>query len=289
MIIYIDGEFLEEKDAKISVLDHGYLYGDGVFEGIRTYDNRVFKLDEHLHRLYDSAKAILLQVPLSFDELKKATVETCRRNACANGYIRLVVSRGAGSLGLGPDRCPKASVVIIAANIELYPEKYYREGLKVITGGTRRLSWNAFSPTVKSLNYLNNIMAKVEGMRAGAQETLMLNEQGLVAECSGDNIFAIKKNKITTPPIWAGALAGITRDVVMKLSAEMGLPVEETNMTRYDLYVADEIFLTGTGAEVVPVVDLDSRVIGDGKPGPITRKITERYHAITRSEGTPIG
>lgn len=288
MQIYIDGQYFDEADAKVSVFDHGLLYGDGVFEGIRVYSGRIFKLDEHLERLYDSAKAILLKVPLGFDELRAATIEACRRNKLKDGYIRMLVTRGKGSLGLSPDSCPRATVIIIAAEIELYPREYYTKGLRVATAPTRRTAPAALSPSVKSLNYLNNVMGKIEGKLCGAQEVIMLNEQGYVAEGSGDNVFVLKKGTLFTPPIFAGALGGITRRVAMDLAAGMGIPVSEVTLMRYDLFVADEVFLTGTGAEIIPAVEIDGRPIGDGAPGPITRRMMEAYAKLTRSEGTPI-
>lgn len=288
MQIYIDGQYLDEANAKISVFDHGLLYGDGVFEGIRVYSRRIFKLDEHLERLFDSTKAILLKVPLGFDELREATVETCRRNNLEDGYIRLLVTRGKGSLGLSPDSCARATVIIIAAEIELFPREYYTKGLRVATAPTRRTAPAALNPSVKSLNYLNNVMGKIEGKLLGAQEVIMLNEQGYVAEGSGDNIFVLKKGRLFTPPIYSGALGGITRRVAMDLATEMAIPVSEVMLTRYDLFVADEVFLTGTGAEIIPAVEIDGRPIGDGTPGPVTRRMMEAYAKLTRSEGTPI-
>lgn len=288
MKIYIDGEFYSEADAKISVFDHGLLYGDGIFEGIRIYNGRVFLLKEHLERLYDSGKAIMLKIPMSLEELQAAVLETCRRNELREGYIRLVVTRGAGNLGLSPDKCPKPTIFIIASTIELYPAKYYEHGLKVITAPTQRLAPAALSPSIKSLNYLNNIMAKIECNLAGAQEAFLLNHEGYVAECTGDNVFVIKKGVIMTPPISAGALGGITRKLVFDLARTMGKEVQEMQITRYDLFVADEVFLTGTGAEIVPVVDIDGRIIGSGKPGPITGDFMRRYHDLTSRTGVPI-
>jgi branched-chain amino acid aminotransferase len=288
MKIYIDGAFYPEAEAKISVFDHGLLYGDGIFEGIRAYNGRVLKLDEHIDRLYDSAKALLLTIPLSKAEIIEATLETLRQNNLRDAYIRLVVTRGVGNLGLSPRRCPKPTVFIIAASLELYPEKFYKEGLKVITAPTQRTSPAALPPAVKSLNYLNNILAKIEGLNAGVEEVIMLNSEGLVAECSGDNIFVIKRGQMFTPPIYAGALGGITRQIIFELAQEMGVPLKEIQMTRYDLFVADEIFLTGTGAEVIPVVDVDGRSIGDGKPGEKTWKFIEAYRHLTQTTGTPI-
>jgi branched-chain amino acid aminotransferase len=286
--IYIDGQFYDEANAKISVFDHGLLYGDGIFEGIRVYNSRVFFLKEHLLRLYDSAKAIMLQVPLPFGEMQEVLLETCRQNQIKDGYIRLVVTRGAGNLGLSPDKCPKATIFIIAASIQLYPKEFYDNGLKVNTAATQRMSPAALSPAIKSLNYLNNIMAKIEGNQCGAQESIMLNAEGYVAECTGDNIFVLKNGQIYTPPVFAGALGGITRRVIFDLAKTLGKEIVETQLTRYDLFVADEMFLTGTGAEVVPVVNVDGRIIGDGKPGGITREIIRRFHELTQTTGTPI-
>lgn len=288
MKVYIDGTLYAKEDAKVSVFDHGFLYGDGIFEGIRAYNGRVFRLKEHIDRLYDSAKAILLTIPLGKEEMAKAVVDTLRANDMREGYVRLVVSRGVGYLGLSPDRCERPSVIIICAPLALYPEKYYKEGLKVITVPTQRMSPAALSPAVKSLNYLNNIMAKIEGKTAGVEEVIMLNGEGFVAECSGDNIFAIKKGRMFTPPIYAGALGGITREAVFELAGRLGLPLAETQLMRYDLFVADEIFLTGTGAEIIPVVDVDGRVIGDGKPGAWSLKFIQAYRDLTQTTGTPI-
>ncbi|MBL9142445.1 MAG: branched-chain-amino-acid transaminase [Verrucomicrobiaceae bacterium] len=286
--IYLDGQLVDEKDAKISVFDHGLLYGDGVFEGIRIYNGRVFRLTEHLQRLYACAKAICLTIPMTFEEMEKATVETVAANGLRDGYIRLVVTRGVGSLGLNPYQCPKASVFIIAASIKLYPAEAYQNGLKLITCATRRPAPAALSPQVKSLNYLNNVMAKVECLQAGCDEGIMLNEQGYVAECTGDNVFAIKNGEVYTPTISSGALDGITRRAVMGVIKDMGLACHEVTMTRYDLYTADEIFLTGTAAEALPAVSLDTRPIGTGKPGPITGKIIEAFKKLANSEGTPV-
>ena len=286
--IYIDGKFLPEADAKVSVFDHGFLYGDGVFEGIRFYNGRVFRFEEHLTRLWESARAICLTIPLTREELSESTLETIRQNKLQDGYVRLIVSRGVGNLGLSPDRCPRASVVIIAASIALYPEEQYLRGLQVITCGTRRVSPAALSPAIKSLNYLNNILAKIEANQAGAGEGLMLNEQGYVAECTGDNIFILKRGELLTPPISAGALRGITREVVFEIAREFGIAAREAEMTRYDIYTCDEAFLTGTAAEIIPMVRLDSRDIGDGKPGAVTARFIARFREITQSTGTPI-
>lgn len=288
MKIYIDGVLYPESEAKISVFDHGLLYGDGIFEGIRFYNGRVFRLEEHLERLWDSAKAIRLKIPITVDEMREATLETIRQNNLTDGYIRLLVTRGKGNLGLSPDRCPKATVIIIADKIQLYPVEKYTQGMVMVTCATRRAAPAALLPAVKSLNYLNNVMAKVEATHAGADEGVMLNEQGYVAECTGDNIFTIRKGIVTTPPVYAGALCGITRNVVFEICQELGIPIREAEMTRYDIYTADECFLTGTAAEVIAAIELDTRLIGDGKPGVITGKIIARFREIAGSTGTPI-
>ena len=288
MKIYIDGEFYDKENAKISVFDHGLLYGDGVFEGIRFYNGRVFRLEEHIDRLFDSARAIALNIGLDKPAVIEATLETIRQNKLQDGYIRLVVTRGVGDLGLNPMLCPKASMIIIASKITLYSAEKYENGLDVVTCSTRRIPHGALSPMVKSLNYLNNVMAKIEAQNAGAGEGLMLNEQGFVSECTGDNIFIIKNGVISTPPIAAGALAGVTRAVVFDLAAEFGIPIREPMMTRYDIFTADECFLTGTAAEVIPAVKLDTRPIGDGKPGPITQRLIGRFRELTATTGTPI-
>ena len=288
MKIFIDGKFCSERDAKISVFDHGLLYGDGVFEGIRAYHGRVFKLKEHIDRLFYSAKAILLEIPMSHAQLMKATVEACRKNKLHDGYIRLVVTRGVGTLGLNPRTCKRPSVIIIADKIQLYPPEFYAKGLAIITVPTVRNLHSALNPAIKSLNYLNNILAKIEANNGGCEEAVMLNAEGFVAECTGDNLFIVKNGELSTPPLSAGALYGITRQTVIELAREAGLKVSEPNLTRYDLFNADECFLTGTGAEIVPVVKIDGRVIGGGKPGKITRKLTEDYHALTKVSGEPI-
>lgn len=286
MKIYIDGTLLEEKDAKISVFDHGLLYGDGVFEGIRFYNRRVFRLERHIRRLYDSAKSILLTIPISPEEMTRAVLETCRANELTDGYIRLVVTRGTGPMGLSPFKCPKPSIIIIACGIQLYPEEAYQNGLTMATCATRRPHHDTLSPQVKSLNYLNNIMAKVEAIQAGAEEGIMLNERGLVAECTGDNLFIVRDGRIITPPITAGALDGITREVVFEIANELGIPIREAEISRHDIYTADECFLTGTAAEVIAAVKLDQRVIGAGKPGPVTRRVIERFRELAGSTGT---
>ena len=288
MKIYIDGQFYSEADAKISVFDHGLLYGDGVFEGIRMYHNRVFKLREHIERLFWSAKALLLEIPMTQQELIDATVETCRQNGLRDGYIRLLVTRGKGTLGLDPRRCPKASVIIIASTIQLYPEKYYQEGLTIVTVPTTRNLVNSVNPAIKSLNYLNNILARIEANNAGVEEAIMLNSDGFVAECTGDNVFIVQKGKLFTPPLSAGALYGITRNTVLDAARELGIPAAEPQLTRYDVYIADEMFLTGTAAEMVPVVKVDGRVIGDGKPGPVTAKLLAAFREKTKTDGEVI-
>jgi branched-chain amino acid aminotransferase len=288
MKIYIDGQFHDRENAKVSVFDHGLLYGDGVFEGIRFYNGRVFRLDEHIARLFDSAKAICLEIGPGREEIAAAVLETIRQNDLRDGYVRLVVTRGCGDLGLNPLLCPRATVFVIAAKITLYPQDKYESGLHVVTCATRRVSHGALSPMVKSLNYLNNVLAKIEAQQAGAGEGLLLNEQGYVAECTGDNIFTVKNGAIFTPPISSGALAGVTRAVVFEMASEFGIAITEPEMTRYDIYTADECFLTGTAAEVIPVVRLDSRTIGDGLPGPVTKRLIERYRELTASSGTAI-
>jgi branched-chain amino acid aminotransferase len=285
MKIFMSGKLVDEQDAKVSVFDHGLLYGDGVFEGIRAYNNRVFMLDEHIDRLYDSAKAIVLEIPMTKEEMSQAVVDTCKANGIADGYIRLVVTRGVGTLGLNPYLCKKAEVIIIADSIALYPQELYDNGLRIITAGTVRNHPEAINPRIKSLNYLNNVMAKIEAINAGCMECLMLNPQGQVAEASGDNVFAIKNGVITTPPSWCGALEGLTRNKVMEIARASGYEVREGVMARYDLFVADEVFLTGTAAEVIAVVEVDKRVIGDGKPGVITRELCSRFGEVARSEG----
>lgn len=288
MEVYIDGKFYPKEEAKVSVFDHGLLYGDGVFEGIRVYDNCIFRLDEHLERLEDSAKAIMLRMPWSREEIALATVESCRRNGIKNGYIRLVVTRGVGDLGLSPTNCGAPSLIIIAATIKLYPEETYTKGMKLITVPTQRTGHAALPPAVKSLNYLNNILAKVEGQLHGYNEVLMLNDQGFIAECSADNFFVIRKGVLYTPATYAGPLRGITRAVVIEIAESLGIKVVETNLTRYDAWVADESFLTGSGAEIVPVIEIDGRTIGDGKPGPITAKILGLFRKKVTKEGRKI-
>lgn len=287
-LIYIDGTFYEKENAKISVFDHGFLYGDGVFEGIRAYHGKVFKLDEHVDRLFDSAKVIALDPGVSKDQMKNIILETCAKNQIHDGYIRPIISRGVGDLGLNPYLCKKATVVCIAGSINLYPEKVYTEGMKIVTVATHRNYNESLNPRVKSLNYLNNIMAKIEGIQAGAPEALMLNPAGMVAECTGDNVFAIRKGVLYTPDVQSGSLDGITRRTVIDLAIARGMQVVEHPMSRFDFWIADEFFLTGTAAEVVPVVELDKRPIGDGQPGPLTKALIADYKALVAKEGTPI-
>lgn len=285
MKVYISGKWVDEEDAVISVFDHGLLYGDGVFEGIRIYNSRVFLLDEHIDRLYDSAKAIALEIPMAKSEMMEAVAETCRANGLAEGYIRLVVTRGKGSLGLNPYLCSEPEVIIIAAKIQLYPRELYENGLKIVTVGTVRNHPEAINPRIKSLNYLNNVLAKIEAINAGCMECLMLNHKGEVAEASGDNVFAVRNGEIITPPSSCGALEGLTRNKVIELAQEAGLVVQERVMARYDLYVANEVFLTGTAAEIISVVEIDKRSIGSGEPGIITGKLADLYSTYAQSNG----
>jgi branched-chain amino acid aminotransferase len=288
MKIYLDGKFVDAADAKVSVFDHGLLYGDGIFEGIRLYQGNVFRLEEHLERLWYSAKALLLDIPISRQEMAVAVCEACRQNGLRDGYIRLVVTRGVGDLGLSPWLCPKPTIFIIADKISLYPPEYYATGLSIVTVATRRTSPAALAPAVKSLNYLNNILAKLEARQAGALEAIMLNEQGFVAECTGDNVFIVHKGRLFTPAAQEGALKGITRGTIFDIATGLGLPLEEHQLTRYDLWNADECFLTGTGAEVIPVVKLDGREIGAGQPGPISHRILAEFRRRVLVEGTKI-
>ena len=289
MQIYVNGQYYEKEDARISVFDHGLLYGDGVFEGIRVYADRIFRLDEHLERLYESAKAIDLQIPHSVAEMTDLVLETVRRNQLADAYIRLVITRGVGNLGLNPYTCETPGVIIIVDKIALYPPEMYEKGLTVATVATQRNLPEAINPRIKSLNYLNNILAKIEAVNAGVEEAIMLNSFGMVSECAGDNIFAVRKGLVITPSISMGVLEGVTRNVVIEMAREKGRGVKQLVMTRHDLFIADECFLTGTAAEIIPVVKVDGRQIGDGKPGPITRDLMESYHRLTREEGTEVG
>jgi branched-chain amino acid aminotransferase len=282
--VYINGKFFDKADARISVYDHGLLYGDGVFEGIRIYSGRVFRLREHIERLYESAKHIALEIPLTREQTTDAVQSTVRINDKKDGYIRLIVTRGAGSLGLDPRKTTDPQIIVIVDDISLYPRELYENGLEVITSSYIRPHSNALSPRIKSLNYLNNILAKIEAVRAGCLEAIMLNGNGEVAECTADNIFLVKRGVLKTPPAHAGILEGITRDVVMGLAVAAQIPLQETTLTRHDVYTADECFLTGTGAEIIPVVMCDGRVLGTGKPGPITRQLRERFHEAVRLE-----
>ncbi len=280
--VYLNGKLVEKADAKISVFDHGLLYGDGVFEGIRVYDGKVFRLREHIERLYDSARAIYLEIPMGREQMLEAVTSTVQANAKRNGYIRLIVTRGAGSLGLDVRKTTDPQVIIIVDDISLYPQELYDNGLDIITAATIRNHPDALSPRIKSLNYLNNILAKIEGVRAGCMEALMLNHKGELAECTGDNVFLVKHAELKTPPLDAGILGGVTRNAVIELAQGAGIPVAEVALTRYDVYTADECFLTGTAAEVIPVVKCDGRPIGTGKPGPTTRQLRERFQQLVR-------
>ena len=288
MKVYVSGKWVDEAEASISVFDHGLLYGDGVFEGIRIYNKRIFLLEEHIDRLFDSAQAIALEIPLSREELIDAVVKSCEINKLADGYIRLVITRGKGTLGLNPYHCKKAEVIIITAEIQLYPKELYEKGLKVITAGTVRNHPEAVNPRIKSLNYLNNVLAKIEAINAGCLECIMLNYKGEVAEASGDNIFIVKGNRLYTPPSCCGALEGITRNKVIELAVRAGYEVKESPMARYDLYTADEFFLTGTAAEIISVVEMDKRQIGDGMPGRITKELAHLYIDETQQSGIKV-
>ncbi len=285
MKVYINGKFFDKDEAKVSVFDHGFLYGDGIFEGIRLYSGNVFRLPKHIDRLFKSAKAICLELPWSKQEIIDAVCASCRENGLTDGYIRLVVSRGKGALGLSPKSCSDPQLIIIADQIQLYPKELYEQGLKVITVPTRRNSPAALPPMIKSLNYLNNIMAKIEAQALGFQECLLLNQEGYVAECSGDNVFIVSDGVIYTPPVSSGSLGGMTRGSVFDVAKQAGVELVEKELTRYDIWVADECFLTGTAAKLIPAVELDARVIGDGKPGPITAKLTEFFNKLVCVDG----
>ncbi len=286
--IYLDGKFVSPQDARISVFDHAVLYGDGVFEGIRVYDGNVFRLEQHLERLWDSAHAIMLDVPGTRQEMVEAVCETCRRNGMTNGYIRLVVTRGVGDLGLSPNLCSKPTVFIIAAGVRLYPQECYDNGLPLITAPTRRIQPDAFSPRIKSLNYLNNIVAKINAINGNVLEALLLNQNGFVVEATGDNVFLVKKGELVTPPTWLGPLKGITRDAVIDIARDEGIPVREEPFTLYEVYTADEAFLTGTAAEVIAVTSVDGRTIGDGKPGAVTRRLLAEFRRIVTEQGVKL-
>ncbi|MDD2654923.1 MAG: branched-chain-amino-acid transaminase [Candidatus Omnitrophica bacterium] len=286
MKIYINGKFYDRENAKISVFDHGFLYGDGVFEGIRSYNRLVFKLEEHIDRLFESAKSIMLKMPLTKEALIKAVTMTLKENNLKDAYIRLVVTRGEGDLGLDPRKCTgKSTVIIIADKIILYPEKFYKEGLKIITVPTVRNLPEALNPQIKSLNYLNNILAKIEAANAGFDEAIMLDSLGYVAECTGDNIFIVKNNHLYTPPQCMGSLRGITRDAVLEIAKRDRMQVHEHVITRHEVYISDECFLTGTAAEIIPVVAVDGRIIGTGKPGKVTMSLIKKFKELTRREG----
>ena len=292
-IVYIDGKFVPKNEAKISIFDHGLLYGDGVFEGIRSYGGLVFKLHEHLERLWESAHTLMLKIPMTEKALEKAIIETLRKNRLRDAYIRVVVTRGVGDLGLDPDKCLKPTLFIIADKIALYPKSLYRNGLDIITVPTVRNLPEAVNPSIKSLNYLNNILAKIEAKNSGCMEALMLNHQGYVAECTGDNVFMVRKEKVgnkqkpflITPPTYLGALKGITRQAIIELAAKKKISFEERVLTRHDLFNANEVFLTGTAAELIPVVKIDGRTIGSGKPGPVTAVLTKAFHQMTKKDG----
>jgi branched-chain amino acid aminotransferase len=283
MKIYIDGKYYDRAEARISVFDHGLLYGDGVFEGLRIYGGRVFKLKEHIERLYMSAKAILLDIPMTADEMGTAVSEAVKVNEKENGYIRLIVTRGEGLLGIDPSSCARPSVIIIVGDIQMYPDEYYEKGVAIITSSSRRMPSDCLDPRIKSLNYLNNVMAKLEARQAGCLEAVMLNSEGFVAECTGDNIFIVKNNELFTPAPYHGALDGITMQTVLELAESIRIKTHQTTMTRYDLYNADECFMTGTGAEIIPVTRIDGRAIAGGKPGNITRRLVKGFREIVMS------
>jgi branched-chain amino acid aminotransferase len=282
-MIFMNGAIVPEHEATVSVFDHGLLYGDGVFEGIRAYSGKVFRLPEHIDRLFASARAIALEIPMSKDAVSKSVVDTLDANGLADGYVRLVVTRGAGNLGLDPNKTANPQVIVIASTISLYPTEFYEKGLRIVTAATQRISSAALSPRIKSLNYLNNIMAKLEGLQAGCVEALMLNHKGEVAECTGDNVFVVRSGKLLTPPPDAGILEGITRAAVMDLATAAGIDCREQTLVRHDLYTADECFLTGTAAEIIPVVEIDGRKVGDGVPGAMTKRLTAAFHTLVRA------
>ncbi|MBP7149493.1 MAG: branched-chain-amino-acid transaminase [Acidobacteria bacterium] len=288
MLVYVDGKLVPKEQAVVSVFDHGFLYGDGVFEGIRVYGGTIFRLEPHISRLYESAKTIALDIPLTQAEMTKAVLDTVAANGLRDVYIRLVVSRGPGDLGIDPAKCKKATVVIIADKISLYPPEFYDNGIAIVTASVRRIPMESLDPRIKSLNYLNNILAKIEAKNAGALEAVMLNHHGLVAECTADNIFIVKNGALKTPDLMQGALGGITRGAVIDLAHEAGIKVVETVLALHDLYNADECFLTGTGAELVPVIGLDGRKIGDGRPGAMTRRLLGMFRELRVRDGVPV-
>jgi branched-chain amino acid aminotransferase len=288
VLTYVDGKLVPKDQATVSVFDHGFLYGDGVFEGIRVYQGTVFRLKEHVARLYESARTIALGIPLTQDEMMQAVLDTVAANQKPDIYVRLVVSRGPGDLGIDPGKCKRATVVIIADAIALYPPEIYEKGIRLVTASVRRVPLESLDPRIKSLNYLNNILAKLEAKNAGCMEAVMLNHQGLVAECTADNIFMVKQGGLKTPDLMQGALGGITRAAVLDLARRDGVPAQETVLGLHDLYNADECFLTGTGAEIVPVVNIDGRTIGSGQPGPLTRRLLAAFRELRVLDGTRV-
>jgi len=288
MQIYLDGEWHSRETARVSVFDHGLLYGDGIFEGIRVYNRRIFRLDAHLDRLYMSARALALTIPMPQAEMTEVVRETVRRNQREDAYIRLIVTRGAGELGIDPASCPKPSVIVIVNDVRVYERSLYSKGIKVVTSATRQVSHESVDPRIKSLNYLKNILAKLDARTAGCEEAIMLNQEGFIAECTADNLFVVRGGRLMTPSPQDGALEGITRGAVLELAGEAGIPAGEARLTRFDLYNADECFVTGTGAELMRVREADGRPIGNGQPGPITQKLTEVFHALVRNEGDPL-
>jgi branched-chain amino acid aminotransferase len=285
VLVYVDGKLIPKEEAVVSVFDHGFLYGDGVFEGIRVYEGNVFRLKEHIDRLYESAKTIALDIPMTREEMIQATLDTVATNGKKDAYIRLVISRGAGDLGIDPAKCRRPTIVIIADSIQLYPQELYDNGASLVTASIRRIPMESLDPRIKSLNYLNNILAKIEAKRAGALEAVMLNHHGLVAECTADNIFIVKQGALKTPDLMQGALGGITRGAVLDLAKKAGIPSFETVLGLHDLYNADECFLTGTGAEIVPVISVDGRKVGDGKPGTVTKKLLADFRVLRTQDG----
>lgn len=286
--IFLDDQFVKKEEAKISVYDHGFLYGDGVFEGIRVYDGNIYRLNQHLKRLYNSAKAIMLKIPYSFEEMTEILVQAVRKNGFQDAYIRLVISRGIGDLGLDPYKCQNPSVIVIVEQLAIYPKEFYDNGLEIVSVGSRRNAPDVLSPKLKSLNYLNNILVKIEAHLAGVSEALMMNNQGYVAECSADNIFIVKDDEILTPPGYIGALEGITREAIIEIADNLGYRVKEEPFTRHDVYTADEVFLTGTAAEVIAVVKVDGRQVGDGKPGPTTKVLLEAFRNQVSHDGVKV-
>jgi branched-chain amino acid aminotransferase len=288
MHVYVDGRLVPGEAATVSVFDHGFLYGDGIFEGIRVYHRRIFRLEQHLDRLWASARAIALTMPLERAALAEAVRDTVRANRRDDAYIRLIVTRGVGDLGVDPRTCERPSVIIVVTDIQLYPADRYASGIRIVTAATRQVSHEAVDPRVKSLNYLKNVLAKIDAYQAGAEEAIMLNAEGYIAECSGDNLFVVRDGALLTPAPQDGGLDGITRGAVLELAAEAGMAAREARLTRYDVYTADECFLTGTGAEIMPVAACDGRAIGDGRPGPITTRLSAAFHALVRGEGEPL-